>query len=225
MRHLWQVPWPPQVESIAMPFHDAASKTVTPGGTRTPRSAGRDLRPVLGQAVDGEREVDPAGAVVGGGLDARPLDEALAGHVGEREVGPVGHVAAHAALRPACFAPVGGDPGHAPLVVAEQQVGGLDRLDDWGVRASMIALVSPAVIAIGRSQAPLSVCRPGMPKETLEAPQVMLTPNSSRMRRITSKVTQARAGVGADGHGQRVDDDVGLRDAVLLRRDLGRSCR
>jgi hypothetical protein len=34
-RHLWQVPWPPHVESIAMPFHDAESKTVTPGGTRT----------------------------------------------------------------------------------------------------------------------------------------------------------------------------------------------
>ena len=33
--HLWQVPWPPQVESIAMPFHDAESKTLTPGGTRT----------------------------------------------------------------------------------------------------------------------------------------------------------------------------------------------
>ncbi len=35
--HLWQVPWPPQVESMAMPFHDAESKTVTPGGTRTER--------------------------------------------------------------------------------------------------------------------------------------------------------------------------------------------
>jgi hypothetical protein len=30
-----QVPWPPQVESIAKPFQEAASKTVTPGGTRT----------------------------------------------------------------------------------------------------------------------------------------------------------------------------------------------
>ena len=38
--HLWQVPWPPQVESIAMPFHDAESKTVTPGGTRTARFVG-----------------------------------------------------------------------------------------------------------------------------------------------------------------------------------------
>ena len=45
MRHLWQVPWPPQVESIAMPFHDAASKTVTPGGTRTSRSAGGTSAP------------------------------------------------------------------------------------------------------------------------------------------------------------------------------------
>ena len=38
--HLWQVPWPPHVESIAMPFHDAESKTLTPGGTRTVRCAG-----------------------------------------------------------------------------------------------------------------------------------------------------------------------------------------
>ena len=36
--HLWQVPWPPHVESIAMPFQDAESNTVTPGGTRTSRS-------------------------------------------------------------------------------------------------------------------------------------------------------------------------------------------
>ena len=35
--HLRQVPWPPHVESIATPFHDAASKTLTPGGTRTER--------------------------------------------------------------------------------------------------------------------------------------------------------------------------------------------
>ena len=35
--HLRHVPWPPQVESIATPFQDAASKTLTPGGTRTER--------------------------------------------------------------------------------------------------------------------------------------------------------------------------------------------
>ena len=33
--HFLQVPWPPQVESIAMPFQLAASNRVTPGGTRT----------------------------------------------------------------------------------------------------------------------------------------------------------------------------------------------
>ena len=33
--HFLQVPWPPQVESMAMPFQLAASKTLTPGGTRT----------------------------------------------------------------------------------------------------------------------------------------------------------------------------------------------
>ena len=58
-----------------------------------------------------------------------------------------------------------------------------------GVRVSMIALVRPEVIAIG-SQVPLRVCRPGMPNETLDAPHVMLTPKSSRIRRITSNVTR-----------------------------------
>ena len=58
-----------------------------------------------------------------------------------------------------------------------------------GVRASMIALVRPAVIAIGSQAAP-RVCRSGMPNETLEAPQVMFTPNSSRMRRMHSIVTR-----------------------------------
>ena len=38
--HLWHVPWPPHVESMAMPFHDAESKTLTPGGTRTWRWVG-----------------------------------------------------------------------------------------------------------------------------------------------------------------------------------------
>src|SRR5271165_1052303 len=37
IRHFLQVPWPPQVESIAMPFQLAASNRVTPDGTRTGR--------------------------------------------------------------------------------------------------------------------------------------------------------------------------------------------
>ena len=52
----------------------------------------------------------------------------------------------------------------------------------------MIALVRPAVIAIGSQAAP-RVCRSGMPNDVLDAPQVMLTPNSSRIRRIVSQVT------------------------------------
>src|SRR5580692_975509 len=38
IRHFLQVPCPPQVESIAMPFQLAASNRVTPYGTRTGRS-------------------------------------------------------------------------------------------------------------------------------------------------------------------------------------------
>ena len=38
--HFLQVPWPPQVESIAMPFQLAASNRVTPAGTRTRRPLG-----------------------------------------------------------------------------------------------------------------------------------------------------------------------------------------
>jgi len=37
-RHFLQVPCPPQVESIAIPFQLAASNNVTPAGTRTGRS-------------------------------------------------------------------------------------------------------------------------------------------------------------------------------------------
>ena len=47
--HFLHVPWPPHVESIAMPFQLAASNTVTPGGTRTARSEGTNescTRPV-----------------------------------------------------------------------------------------------------------------------------------------------------------------------------------
>ena len=48
--HFLQVPCPPQVESMAMPFQLAASNSVTPGGTRTRGPSGRNL------------EVDPGAA-------------------------------------------------------------------------------------------------------------------------------------------------------------------
>src|SRR5262249_41725048 len=55
------------------------------------------------------------------------------------------------------------------------------------VRASMIALVSPRVIAIGRNAAPIA-CRAGIPKDTFEAPSVMLTPNSFLIISMVSRV-------------------------------------
>ncbi len=42
--HFLQVPWPPQVESIAIPFQLAASNTLTPAGTRTWRPEGSNRR-------------------------------------------------------------------------------------------------------------------------------------------------------------------------------------
>ena len=38
MRHFLHVPYPPQVESIAIPFQDAASNALTPVGTVKPFS-------------------------------------------------------------------------------------------------------------------------------------------------------------------------------------------
>ncbi len=51
----------------------------------------------------------------------------------------------------------------------------------------MIALVRPLAAASGRNAAVIA-CRSGMPKETLDAPMVMLTPNSSLMSAIVSSV-------------------------------------
>jgi hypothetical protein len=48
--HFLHVPWPPQVESIAMPFQLAASNRETPGGTRTRRPAGRKCSSTLAGA-------------------------------------------------------------------------------------------------------------------------------------------------------------------------------
>ena len=51
----------------------------------------------------------------------------------------------------------------------------------------MIALVSPAAIAMGRNAA-FSAWRWGSPKETFEAPRHMFTPSSSRISEIVLSV-------------------------------------
>ena len=55
MRHFLHVPWPPQVESIAIPFQEAASKTVTPGGTRTDVPEGSKRRVTRAGSSAGDR--------------------------------------------------------------------------------------------------------------------------------------------------------------------------
>ncbi len=57
----------------------------------------------------------------------------------------------------------------------------------------MIALVSPAAIAIGRNAA-LRACRSGRPNDTFEAPRHMFTPSSSRIRRIVVSVVVTAVG-------------------------------
>ena len=53
--------------------------------------------------------------------------------------------------------------------------------------AAVIALVSPAAIAIGRKPA-FRTWRCGRPKETFDAPRHMLTPSSSRISEIVASV-------------------------------------
>ena len=82
---------------------------------------------------------------------------------------------------------VRGDPARAPRIVAEQQVAAPHSLDARRRAVDMIALVSPAAIAIGRNAA-FSTWRSGRPNETFDAPRHMFTPSSSRIRRIVASV-------------------------------------
>ena len=51
--HLRHVPWPPHVESMAMPFQLAASKIGVPLGTRTSVAVGQEAQQHALGAVDG----------------------------------------------------------------------------------------------------------------------------------------------------------------------------
>src|SRR3954469_18932462 len=96
--HFLHVPWPPHVESIAIPFQLAASKIGVPLGTRTSAPSGR------------KRRRTRAGPRAGARRPPRPAADADARSRGR------GHLGLPRA--------VGGDPAPAPRVVAEQQVGG-----------------------------------------------------------------------------------------------------
>src|SRR6185312_5429170 len=141
--HFLHVPWPPQVESIAIPFHDAASNTVVPAGTRTSPPSGRNCSRTL-----------PVPAAAAASLIRHPWSANERGGVwgtgrfptGSEEGGPVGETwfpprtraeGERCSCRSGCLGrrqlgPVGRDPACAPLVVAEQEVGRAHRLDADG---------------------------------------------------------------------------------------------
>ena len=78
----------------------------------------------------------------------------------------------------------------------------------------MIADVIPAPMAMARN-VPVMWCRLGSPKLTLLAPQVVLTPSSSRSRRTRRNTCWPGRPHGPDRHHERVDHDVAARDAVV----------
>ena len=82
------------------------------------------LRGALGIGVEHrEGQLDPTGAVVRGPGPSvrRPSPEVVEVELDARR---------HAASACGRLRAVRGDPGHAPLVVVQEHVGGLDRLDD-----------------------------------------------------------------------------------------------
>src|SRR5690242_13966966 len=85
--HFLHVPWPPQVESIAIPFHDAASTPVGPGGPRTSPPAGRNCRPPppVPAAAAASLIPPPWSAKGGGGVGGTGRSP-----TGSEEGGPVG---------------------------------------------------------------------------------------------------------------------------------------
>ena len=85
----------------------------------------------------------------------------------------------------------------------------------------MIALVRPWLCAIARNVAP-SACRPGIAKDVFDAPQVVLTPSSSRSRCNVAMKAVDGARLGADRHRKRIDHDVLGRDPEVTggRHDL-----
>ena len=170
-----------------MPFQLAASKTVTPGGTRTSRSEGANLsltRPVPSWVAPSP----PAGGTIR--PSRRSASRSIRGCSSPLESLVI--ATRLLVLRPppraasaACLARNSAIqlPPHWSLPSSRSAA--LTASMICGVRASMMADVRPLVIAIGK-KVELIACRPGMPNETLDAPTVMLTPNSSRIRCIVS---------------------------------------
>jgi len=115
-----QVPCPPQVESIAIPFQDAASKTLTPVGTLIDLFAGKSSILTL----------------------PWPECSINSGSIFSLGIYCVGCCALNAEIQ---FAPQASLPSKRSAALTEVTIS--------LVLASIIALVSPAAIAIGRNEA------------------------------------------------------------------------
>ena len=214
--HLWQVPWPPQVESIAMPFHDAESKTVTPGGTRTSRCAGA----TPSRSRDGERRARP-----GRCRRAAPARRraARAGPRGRRRRGRSrGAVRSRSRARPA-------SPAACRGAVARRS----SAMPHSSWPSSRSAALTASTIC-GRAGVHDRAGQAGGHRHRQERARRGCAGRACRRRRwrrrrSCSRRTRRgsgasspascddRAGVGADRHRQRVDDDVRGGDAVLRR--------
>ena len=198
--HFLQVPWPPQVESIAIPFQLAASNTGVPLGTRTSAPSGRN------------RSRTRLGAVVRRGQVAL---------VALRRCGGMGRGTAHraprllpprAAWRARCAA----IQLRAPGVVAEQQVGGSDRLDAHRRRRHDRARQPGG--HRHRQERRVQHVPLGQPERDVRGAEAHVHAELVADQADRAQRRGHRLGVGADRHRERVDDHVRGRDPVVVRR-------
>ena len=141
--HLRHVPWPPQVESIAMPFQLAASKSITPGGTRTLRRGRLEERGRTGPGRRGPVAVRRRPRCQ---LSVRARRVAtVAGRLGSPKAR---HVPADACWD-RCAAIQDAPQGSR----SSRRSAALIARTSSGERASMMALVRPAFIAMERNAA------------------------------------------------------------------------
>ncbi len=175
--HFLHVPWPPQVESIAIPFQLAASNRVTPCGTRTRRAPGSKTRSTRTGAPG--CSAGPVSVAAGLASSALVTAQPGRGSRGRRNRGRRAAAACWARCAAIQDAPQGSRSSSRSAALTARTI--------CGARASMMALVRPCEIATGRNAAPIA-CRSGMPNDTFEAPSVMFTPNSSRSSAIVSSV-------------------------------------
>src|SRR6185503_6730200 len=113
---------------------------------------------------------------------------------GDRQVtvilggGRLGHGAATVAARSAaCWARCAAIHAAPHASRFSSRSAALTERTSCGDRASMIALVRPSLMAMGRNALPIAA-RSGMPNDTFDAPSVMFTPNSAVSSRIVSRV-------------------------------------